>query len=613
MKKSVKIIAVILVLALAIGGGVFAFMSNQYGEKKKADVVLITNSSIEDDSKTNGLWHGVKSYGKEHKMRSNYLEITSDDNSSLDVQTIGKYIDIAVGNGAQIIVLPDENFAVAAYELAPTYKDVKFLLVDAIPHSQGDTIMRTISNVMPVKFDYLEAGFLAGYSCVQDGYTNLGFVGSSMDESTGDYAGGFKQGATYAAQQKNINVVFDYAEYDSLILDYDYSMLAKAVYEPVSENAHKLTVVDGYGTGCYNEGQVVSLKANEAPKNKVFDHWEVKSDTDGVASDSVVLSDVSNPEECKITVGQGDCTVTAVYKDAITQEVTINNVDGSIYKTLNVPENTTVKIEAPAAGFFLKFKSWECNFNDAVDDKNSSTINLSVSDKPIVLTPKYDITDVQTIDLLVDNGSGSGSYNALDKVSLVANAPADGYMFAKWEITANNGDTVLSDIDYTNPNLTFNMPNRYASLPQKLFDNGVEILFTNDSMVSDSIFANGNANQLVFSINANDKDKANCAGYIEYDYQNLIKLAIDNFAGGAIFSGSTENKCIKLSNKSFEARTVDEKGKEVNDENYDEDFALAYANLADKKIALTHVKTGADMRNVAPSKNVEFNYWIKKS
>lgn len=611
MKKTVKIIAIILALAVVVGGCVFAFMGNQYGEKKKADVVLITNCSIEDDAKTNGLWRGVKSYAKEHRMRSNYLQFANDENSSLDVQTIGKYIEIAVNNGAEIIVLPDENYAVAAYEIAPTYHDVKFLLVDAIPHSQNDTIMRTISNVMPVKFDYLEAGFLAGYSSVQDGYTKLGFIGSSLDETTGDYAGGFKQGATYAAQQKDINVTFDYAEYDSLILNYDYSLSAKAVYEPVSSDAHKLTVVDGYGSGYYKEGQVVSLKANDAPKDRVFDHWEVKSDTEGISDDSIVLSDVSNIENNKITIGQGDCTVTPVYRDAKTQEVTINNADGSVYKTLNVPENTTVKIDAPAAGFFLKFKSWECNFNDVVDDKTSSTINVSVSDKPIVLTPKYDISNVQTFDLIVSDGSGSGSYSAFDKVNLVANEPQDGYMFSKWEVIAKDGDTLLTDIDLTNPNLTFDMPNRYISLPQKFFDNGVEVLFTNDSMVSDSVFNNGEENRLIFSTSADDKGNENCIGYIEYDYERIIGLAIDNFAGGSIFSGSTENKCLKLSNKSFEARTVNEKGKEVNAENYDEDFALAYANLADKKLTLTHVKTGADMRLVAPSKNVEFNYWIK--
>ena len=175
MKKSSKIIiAIVVIVAVIVSGCIFAFTRESYGNNKKADVVLITNgSTIDENIKTYNLWMGVKEYAKSCNLKANYIVPEIDDIDVNDAVFIEgfytNYIDKAVENGAKYIVLSDESFAVTAYSAGMANPDVKFLLIDAFPHSQDDDTMRTLTNVMPVKFDYTQAGFLAGYSCVQDG------------------------------------------------------------------------------------------------------------------------------------------------------------------------------------------------------------------------------------------------------------------------------------------------------------------------------------------------------------------------------------------------------------------------------------------------------------
>ena len=106
-----------------------------------------------------------------------------------------------------------------------------------------------------------------------------------------------------------------YADYDSPVLNYNYSFTITANYakiEDIDEKVFKINVVNGIGSGTYTEGSNVILIADPAPEDKVFDHWEVKSDTDGVKDSKVNLSTKSKTTT-NLLVEKCDATITAVY------------------------------------------------------------------------------------------------------------------------------------------------------------------------------------------------------------------------------------------------------------------------------------------------------------
>lgn len=57
----------------------------------------------------------------------------------------------------------------------------------------------------------------------------------------------------------------DYADYDSPLLDYDYSVTLTPVYKPIKEadkTCHKVVVENGNGSGTYKEGQNVTVSCD---------------------------------------------------------------------------------------------------------------------------------------------------------------------------------------------------------------------------------------------------------------------------------------------------------------------------------------------------------------
>ena len=71
---------------------------------------------------------------------------------------------------------------------------------------------------------------------------------------------------------------------------------------------YKVTVTNGAGSGDYAEGETVTITANAAPADKVFDKWEV-------VSGSIILAD-ANSATTTFTMPASAVSVKATYKDA---------------------------------------------------------------------------------------------------------------------------------------------------------------------------------------------------------------------------------------------------------------------------------------------------------
>ena len=275
-----KILSVLLCVTL-VAVGVFAFAGCTKTSDLKYDVALITDGgSIHDKAYNQSAWDGVQTYANENSAKAVYYQPALEENQELTTDVVEQYVKLAVDKGAKYIVLPGEPFAVICYELATMYPELHFVLLDAVPHSAGDKSARLLPNVMSASFDDLQSGYLAGFSAVLQGNTKLGYLGSVQNDHSSNYGAGFVQGAAAAADTLGVPVQLDYADYDSPLLDYDYSVTLTPVYKPIKEadkTCHKVVVENGNGSGTYKEGQNVTVSCdlfNE--QGEKFDHWEVK-------------------------------------------------------------------------------------------------------------------------------------------------------------------------------------------------------------------------------------------------------------------------------------------------------------------------------------------------
>jgi len=167
------------------------------------EIALVTDlGTIDDKSFNQGAWEGVEAYGDEFGVSYKYYQPTEKTTAAY-VETIG----LAVEGGASVVVCPGFLFEPAVYEVQDTYPEVNFILIDGEPHSEDYSEYRTNDNVMCIMFQEDEAGFLAGYAAVKEGYTKLGFMGGMAVPAVIRYGYGYLQGAEYAAAEMGIDSV----------------------------------------------------------------------------------------------------------------------------------------------------------------------------------------------------------------------------------------------------------------------------------------------------------------------------------------------------------------------------------------------------------------------
>lgn len=112
----------------------------------------------------------------------------------------------AAQSGAALVVCRGEEMARALYEIQSNYPGVQYLLFDDEPHNEDYTSYITESSVHCVLFQEEQAGYLAGYASVMEGYTSLGFAGADEEPPVVRYFTGFLQGAEEAAEQQGEEV-----------------------------------------------------------------------------------------------------------------------------------------------------------------------------------------------------------------------------------------------------------------------------------------------------------------------------------------------------------------------------------------------------------------------
>ncbi len=177
------------------------------------EIALITDiGTIDDKSFNQGAWEGVVKYvGESNKTSKYYPPTEQSDDAYLAA------IDLAVKGGAKVIVTPGYMFEVPIYLAQDKYPDVNFILLDGAPHNVDYSDFKTGTNTVAVMYAEEQAGFLAGYAAVKDGYRKLGYIGGVAVPAVVKFGHGYVQGAEYAAKELglaagDVTVNYDYSD-----------------------------------------------------------------------------------------------------------------------------------------------------------------------------------------------------------------------------------------------------------------------------------------------------------------------------------------------------------------------------------------------------------------
>ena len=190
-----KLLSMILVLVAMLA--VFAVPANA------AEIALVTDvGTIDDESFNQACWQGVEAYATANNLSYQYYQPAADS----DDERLGS-IDQAVSDGAKAIVLPGYLFGATVAQAQEMYPDVKFIAVDV---SEGDLGTAALENLYCAVFGEEQAGYLAGYAVVKDGYTKLGFLGGMAVPAVQRYGFGFVQGANDAAVELGTPIEINY-------------------------------------------------------------------------------------------------------------------------------------------------------------------------------------------------------------------------------------------------------------------------------------------------------------------------------------------------------------------------------------------------------------------
>lgn len=197
--------------------------------REKYTIALITDiGDIDDKSFNQGAWEGVLEFVEGKDISYEYYKPTD--------QGTDEYlaaIELAVSNGAEIIVTPGYMFEDSINIAQKEYPDVKFVILDGNPANVKNGTLE--ANTYSILYAEEQSGYLAGYAIVKEGYTDIAFMGGMAVPAVVRFGYGYVLGADAAAQEleKQINLKYGYV--DTFNESPDVKAKANALYSNGTE------------------------------------------------------------------------------------------------------------------------------------------------------------------------------------------------------------------------------------------------------------------------------------------------------------------------------------------------------------------------------------------
>ena len=217
------------------------------GEKIVKVALTCDTGTIDDESFNQACWAAVSSYMGDNCQ----YYIPDSDASDEDRETM---IRQAVNDGADVIVCVGYLYGASLAWAAEQYPDVKFIAIDVTQFDIGtDSIP---ANCYCITFKEEQAGYLAGYAVVKDGYTKLGFLGGMAVPAVIRYGYGYVQGADAAAKELGTNIDINYFYGGQFYGDANITSRMEGWYSNGTQ------VVFACGGGIYTSAVEAALKNN---------------------------------------------------------------------------------------------------------------------------------------------------------------------------------------------------------------------------------------------------------------------------------------------------------------------------------------------------------------
>ncbi|MCR5422080.1 MAG: BMP family ABC transporter substrate-binding protein, partial [Bacilli bacterium] len=173
-------------------------------------IAFVTDiGQLMDKSFNQGTWEGVEKYAKDNKKSYKYYQPANGSDATDDDRYDA--MKAAIDNGAKVVVCAGFMQQTALTKIASENKNVSFIFIDGYPLQDADK--NTLTNVAGIAFMEEQSGYLAGYACVKEGYTKLGFSGGGggTNPACQRFGYGFIQGANDAAKEASKQVTMKYS------------------------------------------------------------------------------------------------------------------------------------------------------------------------------------------------------------------------------------------------------------------------------------------------------------------------------------------------------------------------------------------------------------------
>lgn len=196
---------------------------NMTSEDGKYQVAFVTDvGQLKDKSFNQGTYDGVKLYAAANGLSYKYYQPANGDQATDDDRYDA--MKAAVEAGAEVVVCAGYLQEAALREIANEFPEVPFVFIDGYPlqaeatqyDENGNALPNDspiLTNVAGIAFQEEQAGYLAGFAAVKDGFTKLGFSGGGggTNDACCRFGYGYVQGANAAASELGITVDMNYS------------------------------------------------------------------------------------------------------------------------------------------------------------------------------------------------------------------------------------------------------------------------------------------------------------------------------------------------------------------------------------------------------------------
>lgn len=206
--KKTAVMAMCLVTAFA-----FCLVMGGCGEQEEPlpeenvsyEIALVTDDGlVMDGGHSEVAWNTIVDFGGTNGISHKYYKAAEPTNKAFE-----ETIRTAINKGAKLVIIDNSNMQEVAYDMQKEYPEICFAMTEAEPYDENGDI-RIDKNTAALAFDSGQAGFLAGYTAVTEGYTNLGFIGQSDSDEIKGFGYGYVKGANMAAKEQGITVTMKY-------------------------------------------------------------------------------------------------------------------------------------------------------------------------------------------------------------------------------------------------------------------------------------------------------------------------------------------------------------------------------------------------------------------